>query len=151
MTATGIVLGLHIACGTGALICGAVSMCARKSRGLHSAAGETYHWLFAGILVSGCTLAFLDWQRLWWFVPVAAFSYAFALLGYLSAKLRWKNWLRHHLAGQGGSYISMITAVLVVNVGVGSWWAWVLPTIVGTPLIAWVTREVARGRRPRYR
>ena len=38
----------------------------------------------------------------------------------------------------------------VVNFGTGSWWAWVLPTIVGTPIIAWITREAVAGRTPKY-
>ena len=61
-----------------------------------------------------------------------------------------------HLTGQGGSYIATTTALLVVNWetltgtrGVASPWAWILPTAVGSPIIAWVTREVALGRRPR--
>ncbi|MGH7414488.1 MAG: hypothetical protein ACREKJ_09835 [Candidatus Rokuibacteriota bacterium] len=33
--------------------------------------------------------------------------------------------------------------------GVASPWAWALPTVVGTPIIAWVTREVALRRRPK--
>jgi hypothetical protein len=83
-------------------------------------------------------------------------SYAFAFLGYISAKLRWNNWLAAHLTGQGGSYIAIITAVLVVNwgslfgtPGIFSPWAWALPAIVGSPIIAWITREVALGRRPK--
>jgi hypothetical protein len=33
--------------------------------------------------------------------------------------------------------------------GVASPWAWALPTVVGSPIIAWGTREVALGRRPK--
>jgi hypothetical protein len=150
MTIQELVLAIHIACGASALIVGPVAMWARKAPGLHTRFGEIYHWLFVGILITACTLAFLNWQRLWWFVPVAIGSYAFALLGYLSAKLRWNNWLRFHLTGQGGSYIAMTTAVLIVNVGTASWWAWILPTIIGSPVIAWITREVSLGRRPKY-
>ena len=98
----------------------------------------------------------LDWRRIWWFFPIAVGSYAFACLGYVAAKYRWQGWLRAHLAGQGGSYIAMVTALLVVNWetltgtrGVMSPWAWVLPTVVGSPIIAWVTREVPLGRRPK--
>lgn len=109
-----------------------------------------------GVCLSAEMLAFLDWGRLWWFLPIAAGSYAFALLGYVAAKRRWRGWLRTHLAGQGDSYIAMLTALLVVNWetltgtrGVASPWAWALPTVIWTPIIAWMTREVALGRRPR--
>jgi hypothetical protein len=151
-----LVLLAHIALGTAGLILGPVAMFARKVPGLHTRAGEVYHWVMLGVCVTAGALAVLDWQRIWWFLPIAAGSYAFAFVGYVSARRRWRGWLAAHLTGQGGSYIAMTTALLVVNWetltgtrGVSSPWAWILPTVVGSPLIAWVTREVALGRRPR--
>jgi hypothetical protein len=156
MTVTNTILVVHIALGMAGLIVGLVAMTARKLPGLHTKAGEAYHWVMLGVCVSAGALAILDWHRIWWFLPIAVGSYAFAFVGYLVAKRRWHGWLRAHLAGQGGSYIAMTTAVLVVNWesltgtrGVLSPWAWALPTVVGSPIIAWITREVARGRRPK--
>ncbi len=156
MTATSIILVVHIALGAAGLILGPVAMTARKVPGLHTKAGEAYHWVMLGVCFSAATLAVLDWPRIWWFFPIAVGSYAFACLGYVAAKYRWQGWLRAHLAGQGGSYIAMVTALLVVNWetltgtrGVMSPWAWALPTVVGSPIIAWVTREVTLGRRPK--
>lgn len=156
MTVTNMVLFAHIALGTAGLVLGPIAMSARKRPGLHTKVGEAYHWVMFGVCVSAGALAFLDWQRLWWFLPIAAGSYAFALLGYVAAKCRWNGWLRTHITGQGGSYIAMVTALFVVNWesltatrGVLSPWAWALPTVVGSPIIAWVTREVVRGRRPK--
>lgn len=156
MTATAAVLAAHVALGTAGLILGPVAMAARKLPGLHTKAGEAYHWVMLGVCASGAMLAILDWRRIWWFSLVAVGSYAFALLGYVAAKRRWNGWLQAHITGQGGSYIAMVTAVLIVNWetltgtrGVASPWAWALPTVVGTPIIAWVTREVALGRRPK--
>ena len=40
-----------------------------------------------------------------------------------------------------GSYISLVTALLVVNWG--SPLAWILPTVVGSPLIAVTSRRAA--------
>ncbi len=155
MTATDMILIAHIALGTAGLILGPVAMTARKLPGLHTKTGEAYHWVMLGVSLSAGMLAVLDWGRIWWFLPIAAGSYAFALLGYVAAKRRWRGWLRAHLAGQGGSYIAILTAVLVVNwetltgARMVSPWAWALPTVVGTPIIAWVSREVALGRRPK--
>lgn len=49
----------------------------------------------------------------------------------------------------------MLTAVLVVNwktltgnPGISSPWAWALPTLVGSPIIAWVTRGGSPGQAP---
>ena len=156
MTVTDLILLTHIALGTVGLVLGPVAMTARKLPGLHTKAGEAYHWVMLGVCVSAGTLAALDWHRIWWFLPIAVGSYAFAFLGYLAAKRRWHGWLRAHLAGQGGSHIAMTTALLVVNWetltgtrGALPPWAWILPTVVGSPIIAWVAREVAQGRRPK--
>jgi hypothetical protein len=120
----------HIALGTAGLLLGPVAMTARKLPGLHTKVGEAYHWVMLGVCVSAGTLAILDWTRLWWFLLIAAGSYAFALVGYVAAKRRWNGWLRAHLTGQGGSYVAMVTAVFVVNLetltgtrGVVSPWA----------------------------
>jgi hypothetical protein len=148
MTLGSAILALHIAFGSIGLALGPIAMSARKRPGLHTNAGEFYHWNMFCLCITAGGLALLNWERNWWFLPLAIFSYAFALLGYLAAKLRWHNWLRWHVAGQGGSYIAMTTALLVVNLGIQVWWAWALPTIVGSPIIAWVSREIALGRRP---
>ena len=156
MTLFGWILGLHIAAGAAGLILGPIAMQAAKRPGRHTRAGEAYHWVMLLVCLSAATLAALDWTRLWWFLPIAAGSYAFALVGYVAAKRRWPGWLTAHIAGQGGSYIAMVTALLVVNWnaltgtrGFSSPWPWILPTLVGSPLIAWVTRQVRLGKRPR--
>ena len=52
--------------------------------------------------------------------------------------------MRTYARGQGGSYIALVTALLVVSVdGNAAVAAWVLPTLVGHPLIE---RRVARLR-----
>jgi len=54
-----------------------------------------------GVCLTAGTLAVVDWRRIWWFLPIAVGSYAFALLGYVAAKRRLKGWLRAHLTGKG--------------------------------------------------
>lgn len=156
MTLFGSILALHIAAGAAGLILGPIAMRASKRPGLHTRAGEAYHWVVLTVCVTASLLAVLDWKRLWWFLPIAAGSYAFALLGYAAAKRRWQGWLRAHIAGQGGSYIAMTTALLVVNWetltgtrGIYSPVAWALPTVVGSPILAWVTYQVRIGKRPK--
>ena len=156
MTVFGSVLALHIAAGAAGLILGPIAMRARKEPGLHTRAGEAYHWMVLAVGVTASLLAVLDWKRLWWFLPIAAGSYAFALVGYAAAKRRRRGWLKAHIAGQGGSYIAMTTALLVVNWetltgtrGIASPVAWALPTVVGSPIIAWVTYQVRIGKRPK--
>src|SRR4051812_3406870 len=128
-------LAFHIAPGTLGLLLGPVAMRAPKRRGRHTRAGGVYFWAMAGVCVSAVVLAVLDWARLWWFLPIAAFSYANALVGYLAVKIRWRGWLRAHIGGMGGSDIALTTPPLVVNVGPTPPLGWFLPPLIGTPII----------------
>ena len=143
-----VTLVVHIAAGSAGLVLGPIAMFAGKRRGVHTRAGVTYHWIVLLVSVSAIVLSALDWSEIWWFTPIALFSYAFALTGYLAAKRRRPGWLAVHIAGQGGSYIALVTALLVVNLG-DALIIWFIPTIVGSPIIAWVQYQVATGRRPK--
>jgi uncharacterized membrane protein len=53
------------------------------------------------------------------------------------------QWLLRHISAMLGGYIATFTAFLVVNITLESapWLPWLLPTIIGTPLIAFWTRK----------
>ena len=57
---------LHITTGTVGLILGPIAVTATKLPGLHTRAGEAYHWVMLAVCVSASALALLDWTRLWW-------------------------------------------------------------------------------------
>jgi hypothetical protein len=139
-------LSIHVACGSTGLVLGPVAMFARKRRGLHTRAGEAYHWVYVGLFVSAVALAILDWERVWWLAFVGAGSYTLALRAYLAAKRRRPGWLKTHVVGQGGSYIAMVTALFVVNTGGMFLPAWFLPTLIGSPLVRLGARHAIRAR-----
>lgn len=57
--------------------------------------------------------------------------------------------ISRHLTSMLGGTIATITAVLVVNVETNPVWvAWILPTVIITPLITWWNFRVARQYRP---
>lgn len=143
-------LMLHLLTAASALLLGIGAISATKKKGWHTRLGNIYHWLFFVMAVTAALLALLDWQRLWWFLPLAIFSYGFALLGFTAAKYQWKNWLRWHVTGQGGSLIAMGTAAAVNNLGYLGWLAWFAPIAIGVPVLIWFSREVRAGRRPKY-
>jgi uncharacterized membrane protein YeaQ/YmgE (transglycosylase-associated protein family) len=145
-----VLLILHVVCGIAGLIIALGAFASKKRKGLHTILGNLYHWIFLVLSLSAVALSLLNWERLWWFLPIALFSYTFALVGFLAAKFKWSNWLRLHLTGQVGSFIAMITAVLVVNFGSGNFFVWFLPSIIGTPIIIWLARDIKAGRRPKY-
>jgi len=155
VSAHDVALAVHVTAGTAGLVLGPTIMLVPKRRGLHTRLGEIYHWVFLVLFLSALSLAVLN-PSVWWLGLVGAGSYGFALMGYLAAKRRRSGWIFPHISGQGGSYISMTTALLVVNwnaisdaTGFVAALPWFLPTVIGSPLIAWVSTQVARGRRPR--
>jgi ABC-type enterochelin transport system permease subunit len=58
-------------------------------------------------------------------------------------ELQKNTWIIRHIGMMLGGYIATFTAFLVVNVSLESlpWLPWLLPTIIGTPLIAYWTRK----------
>ncbi|MDE0032139.1 MAG: hypothetical protein OXU75_03290 [Deltaproteobacteria bacterium] len=55
--------------------------------------------------------------------------------------------IARHLTNMLAGTIATVTAVVVVNVDTRpAWLAWILPTLLITPLIAWWNRRVLRGR-----
>src|SRR5437588_5875146 len=141
MSAHAIALTIHVACGSAGLVLGPVAMLSGRRRGSHTRLGEAYHWVALILFFAAVALAVLNWDQVWWLAFVGAISYGLALLGYLAAKRRWTGWLRAHVAGQGGSYIAMVTALLVVNTGGRSPLPWIMPTVIGTATIGWANRQ----------
>jgi uncharacterized membrane protein len=139
-------LALHVAAGSTGLVLGPLAMGASKRRGAHTRIGETYHWVMLTVCVSAAGLAILAFAQLWWFLLIAAFSYANALVGYVAVKRRPRGWLPWHVRGMAGSYIALVTALLVVNFGRQAPIVWILPTILGVPIIRWYVMR--QGRRP---
>jgi uncharacterized membrane protein len=55
---------------------------------------------------------------------------------------RGKEWLYRHIRRMGAAYVATFTAFLVVNWQTNPvWLAWLLPTFIGTPLIAYTIRQ----------
>ncbi|WP_338472406.1 DUF2306 domain-containing protein [Niallia sp. XMNu-256] len=114
----------------------------KKKNGKHTIAGEIYHGSYVFVFISAVVMSIIHWEDSAYLFYVGVFSYALALLGYLSAKFRWKNWLSSHIGGMLGSYIGIVTATIVVNIPkipvlneFPVLFFWFLPTIVGTPFI----------------
>jgi hypothetical protein len=85
-------------------------------------------------------LAVLDFADLWWFLLVAAGSYAFALRASFAARQRRPNWLPRYIRGQGGAYVALWTAVVVVSVNHLPV-VWLVPAAVGVPLTEWLAHR----------
>lgn len=114
----------------------------KKKRGKHTVSGEIYHWSYVLVFISALVMSVMHWEESAYLFYIAVFSYSLAFLGYLSAKMRRKNWLSKHISGMLGSYIGIVTATIVVNIPkvpvlneLPVLLFWFLPTIIGTPFI----------------
>ncbi len=140
-----VLLIVHVAAGSMGLVVAPVAMLAPKRRGRHTSTGVVYQGATAALCASAIGLAALR-PALWWLGLIAVATEAAALGGWLVRRRRRPGWLPMHVSLMCGSYISFVTAFLVVNLGLGSWPAWIAPTLIGSPLIA---RAALRHGRPR--
>lgn len=142
-------LVLHIASGALALALGPFALLAAEQQRPGAARlRDAYHWTVLVVCATATVVSVLAWSRLWWLVPIGVLSYGLALVGYLGSRSHWPLWVRAH--AWGGSYIALVTALLVVSVGDVSpaleVAAWILPAAIGVPLIVRVhTRRRAAG------
>jgi hypothetical protein len=142
-----VVLGIHIAAGALGLFLGPVAMWRGSRRlaegqSMRSGADTAYQWSVLTVCLSAIVLVIWFRPELWWLVPVAAFSYSLVLLGHVAAATRFRGWTHAYAHGQGGSYIAVVTALVVVAStvdgpvhGPAEAIPWALPVVVGTLLI----------------
>lgn len=132
----------HIAAGFVGLLAGAVALSAPKRRGRHVNAGTVYQGAAAVLNVSALGLVVLD-PSLWWLGLIAVATQVAAASGWVVARRRRPGWLVWHVNLVAGSYVSFVTAFLVVNID--SLLAWILPTLVASPLIARASARAAKS------
>jgi hypothetical protein len=134
----GAILSVHVVSGVAALVLGPLALlAARRRHGRRRQARDAYHWLVLAVCATAVALSALAWHRLWWLVPIAVLSYGLALVGELATVGGGRAWVRAH--GWGGSYIALVTALLVISVRnvstTAQILAWALPAAVGLPLV----------------
>jgi hypothetical protein len=146
-----VALAVHITAGLAAVVAGALAATARKRPGRHPRAGRAYVWALGCTAVTAAVLATIRWREdahLFAFAVVAA---ALAAYGYRARRLRRPGWPVRHAVGLGGSYIALLTAFYVDNGPFLPLWNrlphltyWLLPTLIGAPLIWRAVRRFAR-------
>jgi len=204
-----LMLVLHIAGGTIALISGLISMLTAKGSQAHKLAGKIYFWGMTAVFVGALIIA--TSRKLDFLLMVAFFSYYMTVRGYRILSLKklhqgqqaaavdWAilvvsgifiltlfgwgvwvllqgismgivaivfgaigssflfhdvkqffippkekmHWWYGHISSMGGSYISAVTAFIVVNIQLPQhqWILWVLPGVVGGMLIGRTVRK----------
>lgn len=135
-------LAMHVAAALVAIVAGIVAMLAGKGPGRHARAGRWYLVGILAVFATACVLASFRWPADLPLVLAGGVSVAAALYGFLFRRLHMPGDLPHIIA-MGVSYIAMLTAFYVDNGPhlpiwnlLPPWTFWILPSIVGIPIIA---------------
>lgn len=139
-----VVIGIHIPLGIACVVTGALAMLNKKGRGRHSSFGAIYFWCLLALFTSATVLAAMRWTENRHLLMLGALSFASAWFGRTAPRRRWRYWARLHISGMGLSYIVMLIAFYVDNGKQLPLWKdlphityWLLPLIVGLPVILW--------------
>ncbi|HLM06825.1 MAG TPA: hypothetical protein VK402_16725 [Blastococcus sp.] len=132
-------LTVHVLAGTTGLLLGPVWLVARRHGARARPAAVGYQFAVLVVSATGAVLAVIT-PGLAWLLPVAVLTQALAVTGALARRRRWPRWdtLQPHLLG--GSYIALVTALLVAETGNPLFW--VLPALVGQAPIAVAKRRL---------
>src|SRR5829696_991383 len=109
-----VLLALHIAAGVAGLALGAAVIWASRVSPALDHRSAAYPWVVLAVSLTAVALLALDWPDLWWIALLAALAYLLALLGYFAPRRRFRGWRLAYAHGQGGSYIALVTALVVV-------------------------------------
>jgi len=137
-----VLLGGHIAAGLTAVVAGALAATALKRPGRHPRAGRVYLWALGTVVTTAAAMTAIRWPA---DIHLLAIALAAGLLGgygYLARRRPRPGWATRHAIGLGGSYIALLTGFYVDNGPHLPLWDrlpdpafWLLPSIVGAPLI----------------
>ena len=132
-----VLLALHVSVGSLGLALGPLALWrSRRAPALVGGVGAAYVLSVFAVSLTALGLVALDWSALWWLTILAAFSSSLGVLAFLAPRRRFRGWARACAHGEGGSYIALVTALLVVSVdGPAAVAAWTVPTLAGLPLI----------------
>ena len=147
------IVRFHIGVGIVVVVAGAIAMLSYKGRGRHSTAGIVYYWSLAILVGTATALSAMRWAENYHLFVLGILSFVEATIGRTALRQRWHNWLRLHISGMGLSYILMLTAFYVDNGKnlplwreLPQWAFWVLPTVIGLPMIVYAILWHPRAR-----
>ena len=143
-------LAIHVLGGLTAVISGAIAAIARKGSSRHVRAGRWYYRAITVVFITATILAAMRWRQDYYLLILGTAAFGAATTGYQHRR-RHRPGDTAHIAGMGAAYVVMLTAFYVDNGPRLPLWDrlptlafWLLPSAIGTPIIA---RAVTRARR----
>ena len=138
------IVAVHVVAGLICTIAGVVAMLAPKRSGRHPSAGTIYYGSLLGVFLSMSALSILRWPADTHLFVLGVLSFGTGWVGRLAKRRLWPEWLRVHVTGMALSYILLLTAFYVDNGPYLPLWRslpslayWLLPSIVGLPILVW--------------
>ena len=135
-------LGAHIGAGLTAVVAGALAAFARKRPGIHPRAGLIYWWGLLWVLISSLVMAVVRWPHDIHLVVIGLVAFTTATSGFVVRFKSPARWREIHLVAMGISYIALLTGFYVDNGPhlpgwrvLPEWSFWILPGIIGAPII----------------
>jgi hypothetical protein len=142
------IVAVHVAAGLVCTIAGIAAMLAPKRAGRHPSAGTVYYWSLMVVFLSMAALSILRWPADTHLFVLGILSFGAGAVGRMAKRGLWRGWLPVHVTGMATSYILLLTAFYVDNGPHLPLWRslpalahWLLPSIVGVPILAWVLRR----------
>jgi len=139
-----LVLGVHVLFSLVCVVTGGVAMLSVKRPGRHPQYGTYYYWSLIVVFTTVVVLSAARWSETYHLFALGSLSLIAATTGRAARRRRWRNWVRLHIGSLGVSYILLLTAFYVDNGPNLPLWSklppiafWVLPALLGTPLILW--------------
>ena len=141
-------LVVHIAAGLTAVGAGTLAATARKQPGRHPRAGRVYLLALGVVVATATVLAAIRWAEDAYLFVIAVVASGLGLYGYLARRRHRPGWPARHGIGMGGSFIALLTGFYVDNGRFLPVWSllphityWLLPSLVGVPLIGLALRR----------
>jgi hypothetical protein len=145
-------LAIHVLAGITAVVSGAIAAIARKGSPRHIRAGRWYYRAITVVFTTATVLAAMRWRQDYYLFILGAIAFTAATVGYQHRR-RHRPGDTGHIAGMGTAYVTMLTAFYVDNGPHLPLWDrlprlsfWLLPSVIGAPIIA---RAIVRARRAR--
>jgi hypothetical protein len=134
-----LVLHLHVVLGACGLLLGPAWLLARRRGRPGRGLAVAYQVLVGGVVASAGLLA-VTGPQLAWLLPVAVATEALAVAGALVRRREWHGWRSWQPHLLGGSYIALVTGVLIAETGNPVFW--LLPALLGQVPIALAKRRL---------
>jgi hypothetical protein len=138
------IVAVHVVAGIICTVAGIVAMLAPKRSGRHPYAGTVYFWSLVVVFLSMAALSVLRWPADTHLFILGVASFGAGMIGRTAKRQLWPGWLTTHVTGMGLSYIVLLTAFYVDNGphlpiwrSLPPWAHWLLPSIVGLPVLTW--------------